>query len=233
LNEEVLNNLADCFLALNENKNIRSIILTGAGNKAFVAGADIKAMSTMKPEQAMAFAKLGHKAMNAVAACSHPVIAAVNGFALGGGCELALACDFIYASDNAVFGLPETKLGLYPGFGGTQRLTQLVGIAKAKELIFSAAQLKAECALAVGIINKIFPQDQLLEEALKVANTINTNGPLAVSLAKKVLHEGQSLPLQKALENECEHFAQLFKDEDHLEGLTAFIEKREANFTGK
>jgi len=233
LNAEVLKELRQTFSELSGNPEVRSVIITGAGDKAFIAGADIAAMSKMTVSEAAAFAELGHETMNTIAACSQPVIAAVNGFCLGGGLELALSCDFIYASEKAKLGLPEVGLGLYPGFGGTQRLSRIVGPAKAKELIFSARMLSAEQAAAWGIVNKVCAPESLLEEAQKCAAEINTKGPVAISLAKKVINQGHNESLTVGLELEKGSFARCFDTEDLKEGLAAFLEKRAADFKGK
>ncbi len=233
LNADVLKELHAAFTDLSHNPEVRSIIITGAGDKAFVAGADIAAMSKMSVSEAAAFAETGHQTMNAIANCPKPVIAAVNGFCLGGGMELALSCDFIYASDKAKMGLPEVGLGLYPGFGGTQRLSRVVGLAKTKELVFSARMISAQQAADWGIINKLCTPETLLEEAGKCAAEINSKGPVAVSLAKKVISNGADESLDVGLELEKGSFAQCFDTDDLKEGLAAFMEKRAAAFQGK
>ena len=233
LNAQTLVELEKAVSEAQQNKAVRSIIITGSGDKAFVAGADIAAMKEMKPAEAREFVLQGHRTMNAIENAACPVIAAVNGFALGGGTELALACDFIYASNNAKFGLPETKLGLFPGFGGTQRLPRVVGVAKAKEYIFSARVFGADEALAIGLANKVLEQVELLNTVKALCREIAGNGPNAVRFAKKVIFEGQNLSYQAALENEIKPFEQIFQDTDHYEGLSAFLEKRTAKFEGK
>jgi enoyl-CoA hydratase len=233
LNADVLKELKSTFQALSNNQEVRSIILTGAGDKAFVAGADIAAMSQMTVAQASEFATLGHEAMNAVQECSKPVIAAVNGFCLGGGLELALSCDFIYASQKAKLGLPETGLGLYPGFGGTQRLARVIGSARAKELIMSARLISADEAADWGIVNKVCAPEQLLANAKACAAEINSKGPVSVSLAKKVINQGLDESLPVGLELEKGSFALCFSTEDLKEGLGAFLEKRKPEFHGK
>ena len=232
LNPDVLKDIRDGFADLSEDKEIRVVIVTGAG-KAFVAGADISAMGKMTPEDALEFGKLGHSAMNAVDQCKKPVIAAVNGFCLGGGLELALSCDFIYASEKAKLGLPEVNLGLFPGWGGTQRLARLIGKAKAKELIFSAKILGAEEARVFGIVNKVCKPEELLNEVKVLAGEISKKGPLAVQMAKQVMNEGFDLGLPEGLVKERDSFPKCFKTEDLKEGLSAFLEKRPANFKGK
>ncbi len=233
LNAGVLQELKSAFQELDRDTKIRSVIITGAGDKAFVAGADIAAMREMSPEEAGQFAANGHSTMDTIAACSKPVIAAVNGFALGGGLELALSCDFIYASEKAKLGLPEVGLGLYPGFGGTQRLARAIGPAKAKELIFSARMISAQQGADWGIVNKICSPETLLDEAKKCAAEINSKGPVAVSLSKKVINEGKDEPIKAGLGIELKHFGDCFKTEDLKEGLAAFLEKRKAEFQGK
>ena len=233
LNREVLEELRTTFQDLSGDAQVRSVILTGAGDKAFVAGADIAAMSKMSPEQAAGFAALGHSAMDAVQNCKKPVIAAVNGFALGGGLELALSCDFIYASEKAKFALPEVSLGLYPGFGGTQRLSRAIGPNRARELVFTGRIIGASEALAWGIVNQVLAPESLLETARKTAAEINKKGPIAVQLVKRVINEGKDEPLQSGLDLERKVFPDCFATEDLKEGLAAFMEKRAADFKGK
>lgn len=233
LNADLLKELRDCFASISESPEVRAVILTGAGERAFVAGADIAAMSRMGVAEAAEFGKLGHAAMEAVDRCRKPVIAAVNGFCLGGGLELALSCDFIYASERARLGLPEVNLGLYPGFGGTQRLARLVGKNRARELIFSARVLSAEEALGFGIVNRVCKHEELPAAAKGTATEIAKKGPLAVQAVKRVIHEGFDRPLAEGLRLEVEDFPKLFATEDLREGLNAFLEKRQANFKGK
>ena len=221
-------------VALNEvaaRRETRCLIVTGEG-KAFVAGADISAMQSLDALGAANFAHRGQRAFAQLEALSCPVIAAVNGFALGGGCELALACDFIYASDKAKFGQPEVKLGVIPGFGGTQRLARRVGVGVARELIFTGAVIGAEEALRIGLVNRVIPGEQLLEEAKKTATTIATMGPLAVASAKRVILDGEDHPLPDANTTEAKAFGALFNTADQKEGMTAFLEKRAAVFGG-
>lgn len=233
LNPDVLGELGDCFHSLSNDAEVRVVMITGAGDKAFVAGADIAAMSQMGPAEAMEFGKLGHAAMNAIDQCRKPVIAAVNGFCLGGGMELALACDFIYASEKAKLGLPEVNLGLFPGWGGTQRLSRLVGKNRAKEMIFSARIISATEAYDIGIINKLCKPEELLSSVLATAHEIAKKGPVAVEMAKKVISQGFDLPLPQGLKQEGETFPECFRTEDLKEGLAAFLEKRPAQFKGK
>ncbi len=209
---------------------VRALILTGGGEKAFVAGADIAAMSKMSPEEARAFAALGHRTLAALEALPLVTIAAVNGFALGGGCELAMACDLVYASEKAKFGQPEVKLGLVPGFGGTQRLTRRVGLMRAKELILSGETYDAAAARAMGLALEVLPPERLLEHARTRARTIAAQGPAAVALAKRLLQDGADVGLPAALALELGSFAGLFGSPETTEGLAAFLEKRPPRF---
>ncbi|MEO7112889.1 MAG: enoyl-CoA hydratase-related protein [Polyangiaceae bacterium] len=224
--------LTKAFQNLIDEDAPRAVILTGAG-KAFVAGADISAMATMSTTDARRFAEAGHRVAALIENAPFPVIAAVNGFALGGGCELALACDFIFASDKAKFGQPEVKLGVIPGFGGTQRLARRVGIGKARELCYTGDIINAEEALRIGLVNAIFPSDELLAKSRETALRIADQGPLAVATAKRVLLRGEDQSLASACELELQAFAHLFGTEDQREGMRAFIDKRAASFSGK
>jgi enoyl-CoA hydratase len=208
----------------------RCLIVTGAGEKAFVAGADIAAMSSMTPAQALAFSELGQATFGKLEALPFPVIAAVNGFALGGGCELALACDFIIASDKAKFGQPEVKLGVIPGYGGTQRLVRRIGPALARELIFTGRMLLSEEALRVGLVNAVVPRKDLIERALESARLIAAAGPNAVAAAKRVMRDSDALSLALGLDLEAKAFAACFAHGDQQEGMQAFLQKREPAF---
>lgn len=210
----------------------RALVLTGEG-RAFAAGADIEAMSQMNPVEAEAFSRLGHDTFAALEALEIPTIAAVNGFALGGGCELACSCDFIYASAKAVFGQPEVKLGLIPGFGGTSRVVRRVGVAWAKEIILGGANLKADLAQQIGLANRVFEPDALLDQALEMGELIAANGPIAVTLAKQVLQEAQDADVRVAHVLEQKTFGLVFATEDRDEGLAAFLEKRDPKFQKK
>ncbi len=232
LNVEVLVGLKRAADEVRERAESRVLIITGAGEKAFVAGADIAAMRGMSAAEARVFASKGHAAMDAIADLPVPAIAAVNGFALGGGCELALACDFIYASERARFGLPEVNLGLMPGFGGTQRLPRRVSVAAARELVYTGAIIDAHEALRIGLANKIFPAEQLLAEVRKVAELIAGKAPLGVQGAKRVISEGLDNALRDANDLEQEGFMRLFESQDCREGMGAFLEKRAAKFRG-
>ncbi len=212
---------------------IRGVVLTGAGSKAFVAGADIAAMADMSEHQAREFARLGHALGEKLAALPIPVIAAVHGFALGGGCEVALACDFIYASEAARFGQPEVKLGVIPGFGGTQRLLRRVGLARALELCMSGAMIDATEALRIGLVNRVCKPEELLPAAIKTCEAIAQMGPEAVAVAKAVLHRGADLTLAAGNALEIDAFARLFTTSDQREGMAAFLGKRPAAFTGR
>jgi len=233
LNVETLNEIQRGLREMKENPAIRVLIITGAGEKAFVAGADIQKMQAMSSIEAVSFSKLGHLTLRMIQDLDRPVIAAVNGFALGGGAELALACDFIYASDQAKFGLPEVTLGIFPGFGGTQRLPRLIGKAKAKELIFTGKMINVQEAFQMGIVNRVFPASSLMEETKKVAHLIAGNGPVGVRLAKMVVDSGYNLDLSEACSLESYAFGIGFTTEDQKEGMKAFLEKRKPDYKGR
>lgn len=232
LNTATLEQLEEALAGVAKQTEVRGLIVTGAGEKAFVAGADIAEMMNLNMEQSLAFAARGHRVFDALERLHCPTLAAVNGFALGGGCELALACDLIYASDNAKFGLPEVSLGILPGFGGTQRLTRLVGRARAKELIFTGDTVDAPRAKEIGLALDVLPAAQLLAHCRAVVGRIAKKGPLAVARAKRVIAQGADLPLAAGNQLEREAFAELFPSGDRKEGMTAFLEKRPANFRG-
>jgi enoyl-CoA hydratase len=220
-------------LARSAPEEVRAMVVTGAGEKAFVAGADIAAMSKLGPAEAREFAALGHRTMSALEALPIVTIAAVNGFALGGGCELALACDLVYASERAKFGQPEVNLGLVPGFGGTQRLTRRVGPMRAKELILSGELVDAARARDMGLALEVLPPERLLAHAQAKARLIASRGPQAVALSKRLIQHGADLPLQQALDFERNAFAGLFGGAESREGMAAFLEKRPARFPGR
>jgi enoyl-CoA hydratase len=220
-------------LARSRPEEVRALVITGAGEKAFVAGADIAAMSKLGPAEAREFAALGHRTMSALEALPIVTVAAVNGFALGGGCELMLACDLAYAAEKARFGQPEVNLGLVPGFGGTQRLTRRVGPMRAKELILSGEMIDAALARAMGLVLEVLPPEKLLEHARAKARVIASRGPQAVALAKKLIQHGADLPLAQALDFERTSFAGLFGGAEAREGMAAFLEKRPAAFPGR
>ncbi len=233
LNQKTLLELQDVFTDFAGDDAVQVIIVTGSGDKAFVAGADIAAMQSLSALEARQFAKFGHQVMRDIEDCPKPVIAAVNGFALGGGCELALGCDIRIAAENARFGQPEVNLGVIPGFGGTQRLARLIGKGRALELIFTGAMIDAAEAYRIGLANKVVPLDQLLETAKKMAGTIISKGPYAVRLAKEAVHNGLELDLERANQYEAELFGLCFATADQKEGMQAFLEKRQAEFKGK
>lgn len=234
LNLQVLSDMSDALRQISEMdfEHVKALIITGSGEKAFVAGADIKEMKDMNEDQAMQFAKRGQSIFHELSLLKIPVVAAVNGFALGGGCELALGCDFIIASENAKFGLPEVSLGLIPGFGGTVNLTRAVGIRRARELTMTAEIISAEAALKYGLVNEVVPLAELIPMTMKKINMMLSRSPLAISQAKKSINEADDLETEKALANEAEIFAQLFTSDDTREGTTAFIEKRKPEFKG-
>lgn len=209
----------------------RAAILTGAGGRAFVAGADIAAMSKMSAAEALEFARLGQSVFAAIEALPMPLIAAVDGFALGGGCELALACDFIYASDKLKIGQPEVKLGILPGFGGTQRLARRVGLGMARELVYSGRMLGSAEALRIGLVNAVHPRAELLDAAKKTALEMAEMSPSALMLAKRAMNEGADVGLGAAIELEAKAFSRCFELPDQREGMTAFLEKRPAKFS--
>ena len=233
LSVELVTELGRVADELSRDATVRCAILTGAGDKAFAAGADIAAMSRMTVAEAKRFADLGHRVGAALEALPVPVIAAVNGFALGGGCELALACDFIYASDRAKLGQPEVNLGVIPGFGGTQRLARRVGEARARELCMTGDTLTADEALRIGLVNAVVPHAELLGRVREVAKKIASKGPLAIAAVKRVIGRGADVPLATANELEATAFAGLFGSQDQAEGMKAFLEKRAATFAGR
>jgi enoyl-CoA hydratase len=233
LSSSVLGELIDAAGVLEENRALRAVIMTGAGDKAFAAGADISEMQEMEPDRAEMLSSRGVAIGRLIERSRMPWIAAVNGFALGGGCELALCCDFIYAAERAEFGQPEVKLGVIPGFGGTQRLARRVGIGKAKELVLTGERIGSAEALRIGLCDAVFPADQLMKAAREAALHIAANGPLAVAEAKRVIQQGWSLRLDEALALESEAFAGLFQTADQREGMAAFLGKRPPRFQGK
>lgn len=225
LNTEVLADLEAVIDAIPLEKTW-CVILTGAGRKAFVAGADISAMSTMTEEEGRAFSKRGNDLFRKIEKLPVPVIAAVNGFALGGGCELSLSCDIRIASENAQFGQPEAGLGITPGFGGTQRLARTIGVGKAKEMIYTAGRIKADEALRIGLVNAVYPADQLMDECLKLAGKIARNAPIAVRQCKKAVNLGLQMDIDSAAALEEELFASCFETKDQKNAMAAFCEKR-------
>ncbi|MDB4964658.1 MAG: enoyl-CoA hydratase/carnithine racemase [Myxococcales bacterium] len=233
LNRHTLNEIAWALGEADGDARVRCVILTGAGEKAFVAGADISEMVEQGATEARGFARAGRAVGDVLENMAKPVIAAVNGFALGGGCELALACDFIYASDKARFGQPEVNLGVIPGFGGTQRLPRRIGAGRAMELVLTGDLIGADEALRIGLVNKVFPAAELMTEARKCADKIASKGPLAISYARRAVRKGAELSLSAGNDLEAELFALLFATSDQKEGMRAFLAKRSANFEGK
>ncbi len=232
LNLKLVTELGHALAELAADRSVHALVLTGAGEKAFAAGADIAAMKDMTTADARAFAELGQGVCAAIEAAPFPVIAQVNGFALGGGCEIALACDFIYASDKAKLGQPEVKLGVTPGFGGTQRLARRVGIGRARELCYTGDTVNAEEALSIGLVNAVVPHAELGARVKAVVHKILANGPLAVAQCKRALLHGADVPLSTANALEAQAFAMLFGSRDQKEGMAAFVEKRAARFEG-
>ena len=232
LNSKVLDELLAAFEALSLDEAVKVIVLTGSGEKAFVAGADIAEMASCTAQQALGFARKGQHLVNFIGQLTKPVIAAVNGFALGGGLEMALACDFIYASENARFGLPEVTLGIMPGFGGTQKVGRLLGRNRANELIFTGKFLTAAEAREWGIVNAVFPAGELLGKAFETAAKIAGNGLLGVAHAKDAVRRGLDMGEADGMDYEAALFATLFATADQKEGMRAFVEKRKPVFTG-
>ncbi len=235
LSPAVLKEVKAEFEALNDNDEVRAIVLTGAGNHAFCAGADLKEFTGLTPDDAKDMVNVGHEAFNAVEDCKKPVIAAINNLALGGGCELAMSCDIRISSDRARFGQPEVWIGLIPAWGGSTRLPQIVGAAKAKELIFTGQMINAQEAQRIGLVNKIVPDGEEVRAAIDIARMIIHKGaPLAVQEAKQVINFGLRADSRDAsLDRELQGAFNLASSEDLVEGITAFIEKRPAQFAGK
>ena len=224
LNPDVLADLKAAFEGIDQNA-VRCVVLTGAGDKSFVAGADIGSMSTMTKAEGEAFGKLGNDIFLMIESFPLPVIAAVNGFALGGGCELAMSCDIRICSDNAMFGQPEVGLGITPGFGGTQRLPRIVGLGMAKQLLYTARNIDAAEALRIGLVNAVVPQAELMDTVLKMANTIAKNAPIAVRACKKAVNEGMQVSIDKAVEIEEKLFGDCFQTHDQVEGMACFLSR--------
>ena len=224
LNPEVLADLKAAFEGIDQN-TVRCVVLTGAGDKSFVAGADIGSMSTMTKAEGTDFGKLGNDIFLMIENFPLPVIAAVNGFALGGGCELSMSCDIRICSDNAMFGQPEAGLGITPGFGGTQRLPRIVGLGMAKQLLYTARNIDANEALRIGLVNAVVPQADLMDTAMKMANTIAKNAPIAVRACKKAVNEGMQVSIDKAVEIEEKLFGDCFETHDQVEGMACFLSR--------
>ena len=233
LNQATIAELGVALSTVAADRYARVLLLTGAGDKAFVAGADIRAMQEMSPIEGQRFARDTMAVFRQLETLPIPVIAVVNGYALGGGCELAMSCDWILAAETAVFGQPEVNLGLTPGFGGTQRLTRLVGRARAMELITTGRQLKADEALRWGLVNHVFPAEQLMDEAMAMARQIATKAPIAVRLSKEAVQRGQDLDLDNACQFEAQVFGLAFSTDDKREGVAAFLEKRNPSFINR
>ena len=225
LNSEVLGELDQTIDAIDVDE-IRALIITGGGEKSFVAGADIGEMSALTKEEGTAFGKKGNDVFRKIETLRIPVIAAVGGFALGGGCELAMSCDIRLCSENAVFGQPETGLGITPGFGGTQRLARIAGAGRAKELIYTASNIKADEAYRIGLVNHVYPREELMDQAKKLAKKIAANAPIAVANAKQAINEGTQVDMDAALVIEEGLFGDCFETHDQVEGMSAFLEKR-------
>lgn len=225
--------MRDRLRELAEDESVHVVVLTGAGDRAFAAGADIKEMEAMTVDEARAWGALGHECGRLLETMAKPTLAAVNGFALGGGCELALACDVRYASARAKLGQPEVSIGIIPGWGGTQRLARVVGVGLAKELILSGRTVDADEALRIGLVNALFPPEELLDRTLELAGSLAAKSPLVLAAAKEMVNLALQGELSAGLDEEAERFAQLFASEDQKEGMRAFVDKREPRFTGR
>ncbi len=232
INSSLLEDFSHALDEIAKDETIRILILTGAGEKSFVAGADITELAKFNPLQSKNFAIKGHSTISKLQELPIPVLAAVNGFALGGGSEIALACDFIYASEKANFGLPEINLGVIPGFGGTQRLPRLIGKNMAKEMILTGKMISAEKAAEIGMVNKVCPHETLMDEIMKTANIMASKGKTSLRAAKEAINYGMDVDLVSGRHIEMDAFALCMASEDAKEGTTAFLEKRKANFKG-
>lgn len=230
LSTQVLTEIGQALDLVEQDENVHVLIVTGAGDKSFVAGANIKEMKDKNALEAEIFSKLGNDVFTKLSTLRQPTIAAVNGFALGGGCELAISCDIRYASENAIFGQPEVGLGITPGFGGTQRLPRLIGPGYAKELIYSGRNVKAQEAKEMGLVNKVLPQEELLAEVTKLAGKIAKQAPLAVEKSKQLINDGLDLPLAHGVALEVKGFGILFASQDQTRGMEAFVNKEKAQF---
>ncbi len=230
MNPNILNELQQNLQSAIEDEDIGIMILIGSGEKAFIAGADIKLMEKLDKNSAMEFGKLGQRVTNKIESSPKPVIAAVNGFALGGGCEIALACHLRFASENAKFGQPEVKLGLIPGWGGTQRLPRIIGKGNATELIIGGHIIDSNEALRIGLVNKVFAQKSLLNETISFAKMVLSNGPNSISESLRCINISSNHSLNEGLNEEVDSFSNLFESDETKEGLEAFIKKRTPNF---
>ena len=233
LNPEVLEELGEALKQISKNKEVHVLILTGTGDKAFVAGADIGTMAKQTPLEAKRFSTAGQEVLFAMEALEIPIIAAVNGFALGGGTEIALSCDFIYASEKARFGQPEINLGIIPGFGGTQRLARQVGKGWAKEICLTGEMISAQQAKEIGLVNKVFPPEELMPQVTKTAKLMASKGRAALRAIKQAMNRGFDVDLRNGCAMEVDAFAVAFTSPDAKEGLTAFLEKRKPEFKGE
>ncbi|HEY7586434.1 MAG TPA: enoyl-CoA hydratase-related protein [Candidatus Deferrimicrobiaceae bacterium] len=233
LNPATVRELSAAFAEMAEREDVGVVVLTGAGEKAFVAGADISEMRNFNAVQALEFALFGQGVLERIERLPQPVIGAINGFALGGGCELAMACDILIASDTARFGQPEVNLGIIPGYGGTQRLPRLVGRNIAKEIVLTGEMITAQRAYEIGLVNRVVPQAELMSAARGTAAKILSKGPVAVRTAKMAMNRGLDLDLSNACALEANAFAVGFSTADRAEGMAAFLEKRKPSFTGR
>lgn len=233
LNAAVVEALGSAFESLRDDDAVGGVIVTGAGEKAFVAGADIHELSEMDPLDGVSRSREGQEVLLAIERFPKPVVAAVNGYALGGGCELALACHLRVASEQAVFGLPEVSLGIIPGYGGTVRLSRLVGLGRAVEMVLTGKRIGAEEAGTIGLVNDVVPHERVLDRAGELLRTILENGPVAVRMALEALYEGIDQGTREALAGEARLFGLLASTEDMREGMSAFLEKRDADFRGR
>lgn len=233
LNLATVTELKDAIEKIAVDKAVKVVIITGAGEKFFVAGADIKEMMTKTPAEGREWGQFGQNVFTEIENMPQPVIAAINGFCLGGGCELSCACDIRYASENSQFGQPEVTLGITPGFGGTQRLTRIVGRGHAKEIIYRGDFIGAEEAKAIGLVNKVVPQEELMPTVLKLAEKIAKNAPVAVQLSKAAINRGINCDVVTGIAYEAEVFGLCFSTNDQKEGMAAFAEKRKVTFEGK
>jgi len=233
LNGEVFTELYKLFQEIEDDQDVRVVILTGSGEKAFIAGADIAEMQAQSSVEIRSFIDKGRRASDRIYTLSKPVIAAINGFALGGGCELAMCCDLRVASENAKFGQPEINLGTIPGGGGTQRLSRLIGMTRAKELIYTGNAIDANTAFTMGLVNKVVPPENLMAEAKELARKLLSKSSIALALAKKAITSGANMNLPSGLDLEAECFALVFATEDQKEGMSAFLQKRKPEFKGK
>ena len=233
LSKEVIDGLREAFTLLEQEKDVRAVVITGKGEKAFVAGADIKEFPSWTPNIAEDFTEKGQRLFSKIENFKAPVIAAINGYALGGGLELALSCDFRIASENAKMGLPETGLGIIPGYGGTQRLCRTINVGEAKKMIYTAEMINAEKALGLGLVQEVVPLNTLMERVMELAGKIAANGPVAVRAAKRAINCERNFSIAQGLTVELAAAREVFSSEDEKEGVNAFIEKRKADFQNR